>query len=88
MKHIQLASYSKLQFLTQVTAAALILGDEVSGNVNDFTDLMNKKAKALGMSNTHFVNQQVFENKQLKEFAPSKYKTKTILLPLRKTLQF
>ncbi|RNM43728.1 hypothetical protein EF901_16915, partial [Staphylococcus aureus] len=24
--------------------------------MNDFTDLMNKKAKALGMSNTHFVN--------------------------------
>ena len=55
--------------------------------MNDFTDLMNKKAKALGMSNTHFVN-PTGENKQLKEFAPSKYKTKTILLPLRKTLQF
>ena len=86
VKHIQLASYSKLQFLTQVTP--LILADEVSGNVNDFTDLMNKKAKALGMSNTHFVNPTGAENKQLKEFAPSKYKTKTILLPLRKTLQF
>lgn len=55
-------------------AAALILADEVSGNVNDFTDLMNKKAKALGMSNTHFVNPTGAENKQLKEFAPSKYK--------------
>ena len=86
MKHIQLASYSKLQFLTQVTRS-FNFSDEVSGNVNDFTDLMNKKAKALGMSNTHFVN-PTGENKQLKEFAPSKYKTKTILLPLRKTLQF
>ena len=55
-------------------AAALILANEVSGNVNDFTDLMNKKAKALGMSNTHFVNPTGAENKQLKEFAPSKYK--------------
>ena len=55
-------------------AAALILADEVSGNVNNFTDLMNKKAKALGMSNTHFVNPTGAENKQLKEFAPSKYK--------------
>ncbi|KGF28902.1 MULTISPECIES: penicillin-binding protein PBP4 [Staphylococcus] len=55
-------------------AAALILADEVSGNVNDFTDLMNKKAKALDMSNTHFVNPTGAENKQLKEFAPSKYK--------------
>ena len=25
--------------------AALILGEQVSGNVNDFTDLMNKKPK-------------------------------------------
>ena len=73
VKHIQLASYSKLQFLTQVTQP-LILANEVSGNVNDFTDLMNKKAKALGMSNTHFVNPTGAENKQLKEFAPSKYK--------------
>ena len=87
VKHIQLASYSKLQFLTQVTLH-FNFSDEVSGNVNDFTDLMNKKAKALGMSNTHFVNPTGLENKQLKEFAPSKYKTKTILLPLRKTLQF
>lgn len=55
-------------------AAALILADEVSGNVNDFTDLMNKKAKALGMSNTHFVNPTGAENSQLKDFAPSKYK--------------
>ena len=28
-------------------AAALILGEQVSGNVNDFTDLMNKKPKNL-----------------------------------------
>ena len=72
MKHIQLASYSKLQFLTQVTAATLILADEVSGNVNDFTDLMNKKAKALGMSNTHFVNPTGAENKQLKRICAIK----------------
>ena len=46
VKHIQLASYSKLQFLTQVTLQLLILADEVSGNVNDFTDLrINKAAK-------------------------------------------
>ena len=40
-------------------AAALILADEVSGNVNDFTDLMNKKAKALGMSIRISLTQQV-----------------------------
>lgn len=57
-------------------AAALILADKVSGNVNDFTDLMNKKAKALGMKDTYFVNPTGAENAQLKDFAPSKYKDK------------
>ena len=37
-------------------AAALILGQEVSDNLSDFTDLMNKKAKSIGMKDTHFVN--------------------------------
>ena len=55
-------------------AAALILGEQVSGNVNDFTDLMNKKAKELGMKDTHYVNPSGAENTRLKSFAPSKYK--------------
>lgn len=55
-------------------AAALILGEQVSGNVNDFTDLMNKKAKELGMKDTHYVNPTGAENVRLKSFAPSKYK--------------
>ncbi|MEB6612259.1 penicillin-binding protein PBP4 [Staphylococcus pasteuri] len=55
-------------------AAALILGEQVSGNVNDFTDLMNKKAKELGMNDTHYVNPTGAENSRLKSFAPSKYK--------------
>ena len=55
-------------------AAALILGQEVSGNLSDFTDAMNKKAKSIGMKDTHFVNPTGAENKQLKDFAPKKYK--------------
>ena len=55
-------------------AAALILGQEVSRNLSDFTDAMNKKAKSIGMKNTHFVNPTGAENKQLKDFAPKKYK--------------
>lgn len=56
-------------------AAALILGKEVSGNLSDFTDKMNKKAKALGMDNTHFVNPTGAENHQLRDFVPKKYKS-------------
>ncbi|WP_210139180.1 MULTISPECIES: penicillin-binding protein PBP4 [Staphylococcus] len=55
-------------------AAALILGQEVSDNLSDFTDLMNKKAKSIGMKDTHFVNPTGAENNQLKDFAPKKYK--------------
>lgn len=55
-------------------AAALILAKEVSGNVSDFTDAMNEKAKSLGMKNTHFVNPTGAENTLLKDFTPEKYK--------------
>ena len=55
-------------------AAALILAKEVSGNLSDFTDKMNSKAKSLGMKDTHFVNPTGAENKQLKDLAPKKYK--------------
>ena len=36
--------------------AALALADHVAGDVDSFTALMNKKAKALGLENTHFTN--------------------------------
>lgn len=69
-------------------AAALILAKEVSGNLSDFTDKMNSKAKSLGMKDTHFVNPTGAENKQLKDFAPKNTKTKTIIRQLLKTLAF
>lgn len=36
--------------------AANILAEEVAGSIPDFVDLMNKKAKKLGCTSTHFVN--------------------------------
>lgn len=58
--------------------AALILAEKVSGNVNDFTDLMNKKAKEIGMHHTHFVNPTGAENHRLAGFAHSKYKSQDV----------
>lgn len=54
-------------------AAALILANEVSKNTSEFTDLMNKKAKSIGMKDTHFVNPTGADNAQLEDFAPKKY---------------
>lgn len=36
--------------------AAVAIGEHISGTLPDFIDLMNKRAKELGMKNTHFVN--------------------------------
>ena len=35
--------------------AAVALAEYVAGSITDFADLMNEKAKSLGLSNTHFV---------------------------------
>ena len=35
---------------------ATMVGENVSGSVSDFAALMNKKAKSLGMNDTHFTN--------------------------------
>ncbi|MEL0538098.1 penicillin-binding protein PBP4 [Staphylococcus debuckii] len=55
-------------------AAALILAKKVGGNTSDFTDQMNKKAKKIGMTHTHFVNPTGAENNLLQNYAPEKYK--------------
>ena len=36
--------------------ASVVLADYVGGSVDAFVEMMNKKAKELGMNNTHFVN--------------------------------
>ncbi len=38
------------------TVAVLMLAEHVAGSVADFVELMNDKAKALGLSNTNFAN--------------------------------
>ena len=58
-------------------AAALILANQVSENTSDFTDLMNKKAKDIGMKHTHFVNPTGAEQNLLLEYAPERYKNET-----------
>lgn len=40
--------------------AALVLAEAVSGNVDDFVTLMNKKVKEIGCLNTHFANPHGF----------------------------
>jgi D-alanyl-D-alanine carboxypeptidase (penicillin-binding protein 5/6) len=49
-----------LNFVLIISAneASNVIGENVvpSGNINDFIDLMNKKADELGLKNTHFTN--------------------------------
>lgn len=42
--------------LSSANDAAVAIAHTVSGSVDDFVALMNKKAKSLGLTNTHFVN--------------------------------
>lgn len=42
--------------------AAYMIADAVSGNVNNFKDLMNSKVKELGLKNTHFVTPNGLHN--------------------------
>lgn len=43
-------------FLVSANDAAEVLAEETTGNRAEFLDLMNAKAKQIGMNNTHFVN--------------------------------
>ncbi|MCS4486485.1 penicillin-binding protein PBP4 [Staphylococcus americanisciuri] len=56
-------------------AASLILANKVANNTSDFVDLMNKTAKQLGMTDTHYVNPAGAENSLLQDFAPERYKS-------------
>lgn len=42
--------------LPSANDAASVLAKHISGSIEDFADLMNEKAKELGMTNTHYVN--------------------------------
>ncbi len=44
--------------------AALAVAESVSGSVDDFVNLMNKEAKALGATNTHFTTPHGYHNQK------------------------
>ncbi|MEB2655476.1 penicillin-binding protein PBP4 [Staphylococcus haemolyticus] len=60
--------------LASSNAAAMILGEKVSGENNTFTNKMNQQAKSFNMTNTNFVNPAGAQNSLLDQYAPSKFK--------------
>ncbi|MCH4490792.1 penicillin-binding protein PBP4 [Staphylococcus haemolyticus] len=60
--------------LASSNAAAMILGEKVSGDNNTFTNTMNQRAKSFNMTNTNFVNPAGAQNSLLDQYAPSKFK--------------
>lgn len=64
----------KQALLESSNAASIILSEKVENNSSDFTDRMNKKAKSLGMTHTHFTNPSGADIKLIKEFAPKSYR--------------
>ncbi|TRL78606.1 penicillin-binding protein PBP4 [Staphylococcus haemolyticus] len=60
--------------LASSNAAAMILGEKVSGDNNTFTNKMNQQAKSFNMDNTNFVNPAGGQNSLLDQYAPSKFK--------------
>ncbi|MCI2899780.1 penicillin-binding protein PBP4 [Staphylococcus hominis] len=71
--------YTIKDLLTQAAlpssnSAAMILGEQVSGNTSTFTDKMNAQAKAFHMKHTYFVNPAGAANDLLGQQAPKKYK--------------
>ena len=60
--------------LASSNAAAMILGEKVSGDNNTFTNKMNQQAKSFNMTNTNFVNPAGAQNSLLDRYAPSKFK--------------
>ncbi|MBL7573873.1 penicillin-binding protein PBP4 [Staphylococcus saccharolyticus] len=72
-------TYTVKQILEQTAlassnAAALVLGEKVSGSTSRFTDKMNKQAKDFGMKQTHYTSPAGADTKLLGSFAPNKYK--------------
>ncbi|WP_285490801.1 penicillin-binding protein PBP4 [Staphylococcus haemolyticus] len=60
--------------LASSNAAAMILGEKVSGDNNTFTNTMNQQAKSFNMTNTNFVNPAGAQNSLFDQYAPSKFK--------------
>lgn len=49
--------------LASANEAAIVLGEHISGNYEDFVKLMNEKAKEIGCENTNFTNANGMHNK-------------------------
>lgn len=60
--------------LASSNAAAMILGEKISGNNDAFTNKMNQQAQSFHMTNTNFVNPAGAQNRLLGQYAPSKFK--------------
>ena len=60
--------------LASSNAAALILGEKVSGSTSTFTDKMNQQAKTFHMKDTHFTSPAGADTELLGSSAPQKYK--------------
>lgn len=72
-------SYTVEELLKQAliessNVATFVLADKVSHDTSAFTDQMNKKAKQLGMNDTHFTNPSGANNDLLKSYVPKAYK--------------
>ena len=57
------ADLLRVLLATSANDAAVALAESVAGSESAFADLMNKKAKRLGMKNSHFVNPTGLPNK-------------------------
>ena len=66
--------------LNSSNAATLVLAEHIDGDVSQFTDRMNAKAKALGMNHTHFTNPSGADNHLIQPYEPKGYKMKVHLI--------
>ena len=62
--------------LASSNAAAMILGEKVSGDNNTFTNKMNQQAKSFNMTNTNFVNPAGAQNSLLDHMHLQNLKTR------------
>ena len=55
-EQISVNNLLKVLLVHSANDAANVLAEHISGTVNDFSNLMNEKAKEIGCKNSHFVN--------------------------------
>ncbi|MGT2667652.1 DUF1958 domain-containing protein [Streptococcus rifensis] len=60
----------KLMMIVSSNAATMLMADTIAGDEGAFVDLMNAKAKELGMTQTRFYNASGSSNELLGDYAP------------------